>query len=327
MSQPGVGFHFYLFFKNSIKNNKWSLGEEGGGSGVSVSLTLHGSLHLLHHPQRNWEWLQLVHPDIWTVPAGTTHSCYRRNHRQTPCGAGYYGDGVPSDSLVFITARQILDVLFNQQVGLNTHKLQWCVQVQQSVGKFCVLCSVIRPHHLPPCRSHVVSLCQPLLIFRICRILKHTHTLFKDTHRYTQCFVFLFFYLKQIGVFDVDASSGSAHPQRPAVTSQHTMTSCSTDHMSTPLQDLTFKLCYKHVFTCCWHDPFTMLAWFLLTCWLWSREQTCCFHSVWMVPTETQTDLGSSAGTPVTCETSGECWPTSSDNRVCPQKRDGTFNF
>ena len=33
-------------------------------------------------------------------------------------------------------------------------------------------------------------------------------------------FVCLFVYLEQVSVFDVDASSGPAHPQRPAVTSQ-----------------------------------------------------------------------------------------------------------
>lgn len=31
------------------------------------------------------------------------------------------------------------------------------------------------------------------------------------------------FYLEQVGVFDVDSSSGPTHSKRPAVTSQHTM--------------------------------------------------------------------------------------------------------
>lgn len=44
------------------------------GSGVSISLSFHGSLHLLHHPLRNRERLQLVHPDVRTVPECTTQT-------------------------------------------------------------------------------------------------------------------------------------------------------------------------------------------------------------------------------------------------------------
>lgn len=38
-------------------------------SEIGVSLGLHGPLHLLHHPLRNREWLELIHPHIWTIPA------------------------------------------------------------------------------------------------------------------------------------------------------------------------------------------------------------------------------------------------------------------
>lgn len=50
-------------------------------SGVGIPLCLHGFLHLLHHPGRNAEWLQLIHPHIRTVPE--KHSCYYSNHIQT----------------------------------------------------------------------------------------------------------------------------------------------------------------------------------------------------------------------------------------------------
>lgn len=57
-----------------------------GGSEVSVSLSLHGSLHLLHHPQRNWERLQLVHPDVRTVPEHTQSSVTMATTDRHPCG-------------------------------------------------------------------------------------------------------------------------------------------------------------------------------------------------------------------------------------------------
>lgn len=91
-----------------------------GGSGVLVSLGLHGSLHLLHHPHRNRKWLQLIHPDIWTVPEHSTHRLYYGNHSHTLVQVV----AVETDSLVLVTPGQILDVLLNQQVGLKTEMLE-----------------------------------------------------------------------------------------------------------------------------------------------------------------------------------------------------------
>lgn len=75
-------------------------GSRGGGknaeSQVSISLPLHGSLHLLHHPTRNCKGLHLVHPDVRTVPV-TVITTHTHTHRQSPslmgmCTHCYHGN-------------------------------------------------------------------------------------------------------------------------------------------------------------------------------------------------------------------------------------------
>lgn len=95
----------FICFQLNSKNKNWKesieseslhssiirseVGVLEAGSEVSVPLGLHGSLHLLHHPNRNSERLQLIHPDVWTLPEHThtqTHtscpSCLCRSSSQ-----------------------------------------------------------------------------------------------------------------------------------------------------------------------------------------------------------------------------------------------------
>lgn len=103
-------------------------GSRGGGknaeSQVSISLPLHGSLHLLHHPTRNCKGLHLVHPDVRAVPVTviTTHT----PSVTIPNGHVYTllpWKHTKMDLLVFISVGQVLNVLFDQQVRLReNHK-------------------------------------------------------------------------------------------------------------------------------------------------------------------------------------------------------------
>lgn len=86
---------FLFFFKErDHRSCGWSrvLGSMwGGGLGFLVSLGLHGFLHLVHHPHRNRKWLQLIHPNIWTVPEQAhTDVTMVTTHTLTYAG-GYHG--------------------------------------------------------------------------------------------------------------------------------------------------------------------------------------------------------------------------------------------
>lgn len=70
-------------------------------------------------------------------------------------------------------------------------------------------------------------------------------------------------------------------PQQHMMT--HFLLVCLTWYFLRHVKVFTIISQTETLFTWCVHDT----SW--LTCWLWSREQTCCFHSVWMDPTETHT--------------------------------------
>lgn len=78
-----VDMFLLTFSKNNSKNENSSLSELRlvvTWSEVCLSLSLHGSLHLFQHPQRNWERFQLIHSDVRTVPVGAcTHSHHYGN--------------------------------------------------------------------------------------------------------------------------------------------------------------------------------------------------------------------------------------------------------
>lgn len=82
------------------------------GGSASIPLGLHGLLHLLHHPQGDGEGLQLVHPHVGTLPGPA-----QRQHQPLPRQPPAHQHLV---SPVLIAAGQILDVVLDQQVGLDT---------------------------------------------------------------------------------------------------------------------------------------------------------------------------------------------------------------
>lgn len=235
---------FIDFCKNSNKNqnnrSSWSdLQLVVMWSEIHLPLSLHGSLHLLHHPQWNRERLQLIHPDVWTVPActrntavnGTKNTCtgscnwdrwaddiFTCTHRcETNPGCPLLSVGRPEHTYTSVLhSNAVVCVVFLARKQLKQHPWAcWRTVVLQYVwckGKLMGTMSlhpvhykhlvhskdfrlldnelkditsqwvwVLFSYHLPSCRSHVMSLCQPLLILCIGCILTHTHT------RYLQC--------------------------------------------------------------------------------------------------------------------------------------------
>lgn len=181
-----------------------------GGSEVSVSLSLHGSLHLLHHPQRNWERLQLVHPDVRTVPEHTQSSVTMATTDRHPCG-DRGGDIV----LTYIHHCETDPECPPRSAGRpdQTH-------TQMSHGAFrcnhiwclwhCIALTIFPPVALMWCLSanHCLSFASAAYWYAH----THTHTFmclcsFKEHSGVCVCH-----HLKQISMFDVDASSGPAHP-------------------------------------------------------------------------------------------------------------------
>lgn len=139
-----------------------------------------------------------------------------------------------SDSLVFITAGQILDVLLNQQVGLNTENVLVLIWVFSSF--FEIICSgscgttVSSPSFL---LSPSYGVSQPTTVcpLHLLRTDKHTHTPRSqqwNTHTRRPTNAHCLFpspgasvcdHLKKVSMLDVDPSSGPAHAQC-SVTSQ-----------------------------------------------------------------------------------------------------------
>lgn len=101
-----------------------------------------------------------THTELPWWPQTETHTC---------------GDGYHGDRLTCTRHCETDPGCPPRSAGRPTHThTQRSVAVVRS-GAVCIFECIKVSHHLPSCGSHVVSLCQPLLILRICCVLTHTH--------------------------------------------------------------------------------------------------------------------------------------------------------